>query len=41
MTAPDFYISDIWGNVIVYSLILVFLYFKPYGLFGRKSVKKV
>ncbi len=36
-----FYISDIWGNVIVYSLILVFLYFKPYGLFGKKSVKKV
>ena len=36
-----FYISDIWGNVIVYSLILVFLYFKPYGLFGKKSEKKV
>ena len=36
-----FYISDIWGNVIVYSLILVFLYYKPYGIFGKKSVKKV
>ena len=36
-----FYLSDIWGNVIVYSLILVFLYFKPYGLFGKKAVKKV
>ena len=36
-----FYVSDIWGNVIVYSLILVFLYFKPYGLFGKKIVKKV
>jgi branched-chain amino acid transport system permease protein len=36
-----FYISDIWGNVIVYSLILVFLYFKPYGLFGKKPTKKV
>ncbi len=37
----QFYISDIWGNVIVYTLILVFLYFKPYGLFGKKPNKKV
>ena len=36
-----FYISDIWGNVIVYSLILLLLYFRPYGLFGRKPIKKV
>lgn len=36
-----FYISDIWGNVIVYVLILIFLYFKPYGLFGKKPTKKV
>lgn len=36
-----FYVSDIWGNVIVYTLILVLLYFKPYGLFGRKPIKKV
>jgi branched-chain amino acid transport system permease protein len=35
------YVSDIWGNVIVYTLILVFLYFKPYGLFGKKPTKKV
>ena len=37
----QFYISDIWGNVIVYMSILVFLYFKPYGLFGKKPTKKV
>jgi len=37
----QFYISDIWGNVIVYTAILVFLYFKPYGLFGKKPTKKV
>lgn len=37
----QFYISDIWGNVMVYTLILVFLYFKPYGLFGKKPTKKV
>ncbi|MFH5882055.1 branched-chain amino acid ABC transporter permease [Liberiplasma polymorphum] len=36
-----FYISDIWGNVIVYMSILVFLYFKPYGLLGKKPIKKV
>lgn len=36
-----FYVSDIWGNVIVYLLILLFLYFKPYGLFGKRIVKKV
>ena len=41
MNFTGFYISDIWGNVIVYSLILVFLYFKPYGLFGKKPTKKV
>ena len=37
----QFYISDIWGNVIVYTSILVFLYFKPYGIFGKKPTKKV
>jgi len=36
-----FYISDIWGNVMVYMGILVFLYFKPYGIFGKKPQKKV
>lgn len=39
--AAIFYISDIWGTVIVYMSILVFLYFKPFGLFGKKPVKKV
>lgn len=37
----SFYISDIWGNVIVYMGILVFLYFRPYGIFGKKPQKKV
>jgi len=37
----QFYISDIWGNVMVYTAILIFLYFKPYGLFGKKPTKKV
>jgi len=37
----NFYISDIWADAIVYTLILVFLYFKPFGLFGKKPVRKV
>lgn len=39
--ATTFYVSDIWGNVIVYMGILIFLYFKPFGLFGKKPTKKV
>ena len=35
------YVSDEWGHTFVYIAILVFLFFKPYGLFGKKSVKKV
>ena len=35
------YIDDVWGNVIVYMVILVFLFFKPFGLFGKKPVSKV
>ncbi len=37
----NFYISDIWADVIVYSSILVFLYLKPFGLFGKKPIRKV
>lgn len=40
-SGAQYYISDEWGNVIVYVLILVFLFFKPYGIFGKKDVKKV
>lgn len=37
----QYYISDVWGNVIIYMMILVFLFFKPFGLFGKKPVSKV
>ena len=37
----QYYITDVWGNVIVYLIILVFLFFKPFGLFGKKPVSKV
>ncbi len=39
--ATQYYINDVWGNVIVYLIILVFLFFKPFGLFGKKPVSKV
>lgn len=35
------YISDIWGDVIVYMIILGFLFFKPLGIFGKKAQEKV
>ncbi len=36
-----FYGSSVWGGQILYILILVFLVFRPYGLIGKKIVKKV
>ncbi len=35
------YISDVWGDTIVYVIILIFLFFKPLGLFGKKTQEKV
>lgn len=36
-----FYVSPEWGGQILYVLILLFLTVRPYGLFGKKVVKKV
>lgn len=36
-----FYFSSVWGGQILYILILLFLVFRPYGLIGKKIVKKV
>lgn len=36
-----YYFSSVWGGQILYILILVFLVFRPYGLIGKKTVKKV
>lgn len=36
-----YYFSSIWGGQILYILILMFLVFRPYGLIGKKIVKKV
>lgn len=38
MTVPD---GTIWGRPLVYALILAFLVVRPFGLFGKKTVKKV
>lgn len=37
----SYYFSSIWSNVLVYTLILIFLFFKPYGIVGKKIAKKV
>jgi len=36
-----YYGSSVWGGQILYILILAFLVFRPYGLFGKKIIKKV
>lgn len=36
-----FYVSSIWGGQILYILILIFIVFRPYGLVGKKVIKKV
>lgn len=36
-----YYFSSVWGGQILYVLILIFLVLRPYGLIGKKTVKKV
>ena len=36
-----YYVSSIWGEQILYILILLFLIVRPFGLIGKKIVKKV
>lgn len=35
------YVSSVWGQQILYLLIIVFIVFRPVGLVGKKIVKKV
>ena len=37
----SYYITSTWSTVIVYVVIMIFLFFKPVGLIGKKIVKKV
>ena len=39
MTA--YYVSSVWAWQIIYGAILIFLVFRPNGLFGKRFVKKV
>lgn len=36
-----YYFSSVWGGQVLYILILIFLVLRPYGLIGKKTVKKV
>jgi branched-chain amino acid transport system permease protein len=36
-----YYVSSIWGEQIMYILIIMFLVVRPHGLIGKKIVKKV
>ena len=36
-----FYVSSVWGEQILYILVLVFIVIRPNGLIGKKIVKKV
>lgn len=35
------YVSSVWGQQILYLLIIVFIVFRPVGLIGKKITKKV
>lgn len=37
----SYYISSTWGDAILYTLILVFIVFRPNGIIGKKIIKKV
>ncbi|MCR4672086.1 MAG: branched-chain amino acid ABC transporter permease [Lachnospiraceae bacterium] len=36
-----YYVSDIWGQQILYIIVILFLFFRPVGIFGKKVTKKV
>lgn len=35
---PD---GTVWGKPVLYGMLLLVMYFRPYGIFGKKMVKKV
>lgn len=36
-----YYVSSTWGEAILYTLILIFIVFRPNGIIGKKVIKKV
>lgn len=37
----SYYVSSVWGTQLVYLIVIVFLCFKPVGLIGKTTIKKV
>lgn len=37
----NYYVSSTWGEAILYTLILIFIVFRPNGIIGKKVIKKV
>lgn len=35
------FFNSVWSNVIVYTLVLILVLAKPFGLFGKRTAKKV
>lgn len=33
--------GTVWGKPLLYAVLLIIMYFKPYGIFGKQRVKKV
>jgi branched-chain amino acid transport system permease protein len=36
-----YYWSSVWGELMIYIVVFVFIVFRPNGLIGKASVKKV
>jgi len=36
-----YYVSSVWGSQLLYLLIVVFIIFKPVGLFGKRTMAKI
>ena len=37
----SYYVSSVWGTQILYILVIIFIVFKPVGLIGKRTIKKV
>ena len=37
----QYYISTRWSDLIVFSILILFMLFRPQGLFGKADIRKV
>lgn len=37
----SYYVTSTWSTALVYLIILIFLFFKPVGIVGKKQIRKV